>query len=143
MGRVVPYLLYEDVGAALDWLCVAFGFREELRHVGPDRNVTHAELRYGDDVIMLGDPGGDFEAPHRHGRICQQVLVYVDDVDAHYEQALAAGAAVLEPPADQPYGTRRYRATDPEGHLWDFHEALHAVSAKERGATTRTSGSTS
>lgn len=140
MGRVVPYILYEDVGGALDWLSAAFGFREELRYVGPDKSVTHAEMRYGDDAIMLGDPGDDFEGPHRHGRVCQQVLVYVDDVDAHFEQARAAGASVLERPADQAYGTRRYRATDPEGHVWDFHQTLRAVPAEEWGATARAPG---
>jgi uncharacterized glyoxalase superfamily protein PhnB len=124
VGRIVPYLLYEDVVSALDFLAVAFGFREEMRYVGPDGIVTHAEMRYGADAIMMGAPGGGYQGPHRHGLISQEVLVFVDDVDAHYARAAGAGATILDEPADQEYGDRRYRAGDPEGHRWSFHQHL-------------------
>jgi PhnB protein len=65
--KVIPYLLYEDVGAAIDWLGEAFGFREELRYAEPDGRISHAEVRVGDASIMLGGPGA---GPYRgRGRI--------------------------------------------------------------------------
>ncbi len=133
MGRIVPYLLYEDVGGALEFLAAAFGFREELRSLDPAGIVTHAEMRYGHDAIMMGAPGRGFEGPHRHGVVCQEVLVFVDDVDAHCARAAAAGATILDAPADQPYGDRRYRASDPEGHRWNFHQRLPGVPVDDEG----------
>lgn len=125
--RVTPYLLYEDLPNAVDWLTNAFGFTERFRMPGPDGKLTHAELQLGDGVIMMGHPGPDYKNPKHLGASTQLVYVYVDDVDAHYERAKAAGAKITEEPADQFYGDRRYATEDPEGHVWNFAARIKDV----------------
>jgi uncharacterized glyoxalase superfamily protein PhnB len=120
MPRITSYLLYEDVAAALDWLSRAFGFHERLRIPGPDGKPSHAEMELEDGVVMMGCPGPDYRNPKHLGAVTSELYVYVDDVDAHFERAKKAGATVLEEPADQFYGDRRYRVADPEGHHWSF-----------------------
>jgi uncharacterized glyoxalase superfamily protein PhnB len=129
-------LSYEDVDAAVDWLTNAFGFKERgERYSEPDGRVTHAELELGGAVVMLGWPGPDYRSPGSHADSCEQarrwlqpanvvdgVLVYVDDVDSHYERARAAGATILTEPADETPG-RLYKAGDLEGHRWMFMQA--------------------
>lgn len=132
--RVTPYLLYEDVAAALDWLSAAFGFRERLRYAEEDGTVTHAEMTLEDGLVMLGDPGPDYRNPRQLGAVTHLVHVYVDDVDAHCEQARRAGAVILSEPADQAYGDRRYDAEDLEGHRWSFAQRVGDVSPAEWGA---------
>jgi uncharacterized glyoxalase superfamily protein PhnB len=123
---------YEDGAAALEWLAQAFGFRERTRLMGPDGQLAHGEMEAGDGLIMLATPTPDYESPKRHRQFCERasrwarvpwvidgVLVYVDDVDAHYERAKRAGAHILsEPEAGPP--ARRYRVEDLEGHRWMF-----------------------
>jgi len=133
---VAPYLLYEDVDAALDFLARAFGFREELRYTGPQGYVSHAEMRIGEDgVIYMGDPGGDYRNPAHAGVHTQMGCVTVDDVDAVFEQARAAGAEITEEPTDQEYGERRFMARDPEGHAWSIAQPIRAVEPERWGAT--------
>src|ERR687894_2319172 len=103
-STITPYLLYEDVAGALDFLSRAFGFEEILRYTGPEGYVNHAEMRIGDGVIYMGDPGDDYRNPAHLGASTQMVCVTVDDVDALYERAKAAGAEISEEPADQDYG---------------------------------------
>jgi PhnB protein len=119
VGRIAPYLLYEDGAAAIDFLIEAFGFEEVMR-MEEGGVVNHAELRLGDDSIMLGDPGADYEGPNKADHRTALVHVYVDDVDAHFGRAKAAGAEIVMEPTDQEYGDRRYDAKDPEGQLWSF-----------------------
>ena len=132
--RVVPYLLYEDVPAALEFMERAFGFREALRYTGPDGTVSHAEARLEDGIVMMGRPGPPFRSA-RNGGGPQQVVVYVDDVDAHCERARAAGAAIVREPADQPYGDRVYAPEDPEGNRWTFNQHLEELPPESWGAT--------
>jgi uncharacterized glyoxalase superfamily protein PhnB len=126
-------LSYEDVTAAIDWLGMAFGFREQGdRHMDEQGRVIHAELELDGGVVMLGWPGPDYRSPARHAESCEQarrwlatpwvvdgVLVTVDDVDRHCERAKAAGASILRQLEDQPFG-RLYSAADLEGHRWMF-----------------------
>ena len=135
MQRIAPYLLYEDVAGALAWLSAAFGFTERLRFTDESGNVTHAEMTLGGGSVMMGDPGPDYASPRRSGCLSAQVHVYVDDLDAHFERAQAAGAEIVAEPAEQPYGDRRYDARDVEGHLWSFAERVRDVSAQDWGAT--------
>jgi PhnB protein len=135
MQRITPYLLYEDVAAAVEWLSKAFGFTERLRFTDEGGNVTHAEMTLGDGSVMMGDPGPDYASPRRRGDSFSQVYVYVDDLDAHFAQARAAGAEIVAEPADQPYGDRRYDAKDLEGHFWSFAEHVRDVGPEEWGAT--------
>jgi uncharacterized glyoxalase superfamily protein PhnB len=132
---IFPYLLYEDVAAMLDWLTRAFGFSEKLRFAGEAGTVNHAEMAIGGGSIMLGAPGGGYRSPRKGGGFPAQVQVYIEDVDAHYERAKAAGAEIRQEPADMPYGDRRYDAYDAEGHLWMFSTHVRDVPPAEWGAT--------
>ena len=132
--RITPYLLYEDVPGALEWLSTAFGFRERLRFTGPDGTVNHAEMEFEDGVIMLGDPGDSYRNPARGGGVTVQLHVYGDDVDAHFERARAAGAKIRKELTDEEYGDRRYDAFDPEGHLWSFAQHVRDVTPEDWGA---------
>ena len=127
-------LSYEDVGAAIEWLGAAFGFREleEDRYTDDEGRITHAELALDGALVMLGWPGAAYRGPANHAKECDVargwldtpyvidgVWIRVDDVDAHFERARRAGATILGELEDQPYG-RLYRAADPEGHRWMF-----------------------
>jgi uncharacterized glyoxalase superfamily protein PhnB len=129
---VIPMIAYEDGPAALDWLSRAFRFKERTRMTDADGRLTHAEMEAGDGLVMLATPSPDYRGPRRHREECEQarrwstvpyvvdgVLVRVDDVEAHYQRARAAGARILSPPEDTPHG-RQYRAEDLEGHRWMF-----------------------
>jgi len=118
-----PYVFYEDLPAALDFLTAAFGFTERMRNENPDGSLSHCELAVGDSVLMLGTPPG-YRNPAHSGSITVGMHVHVDDVDAHYERAVAAGAKPDRAPVDQPYGVRSYGAVDPEGHQWWFAQPL-------------------
>lgn len=120
MPRITPYLYYADVAAALAWLAQAFGLRERMRMEESGGRIAHAEMELADGVVMLGCPGSDYRNPRSLGPATHSLYVYVDDVDDHFQRAQAAGAKILEEPADQFYGDRRYGAEDPEGHHWFF-----------------------
>ena len=126
MQIVTPYLLYEDGAAALDFLSRAFEFEETRRMTSSGGRVDHAEMRLGDGEIHLGQPR-EPTSPNRFGGTAVQLYVYVADVDAHCERARAAGAEIVDEPADQDYGDRRYHARDPEGHSWCFAQRLDAA----------------
>jgi PhnB protein len=134
---VVPMLAYEDGLAAMDWLARAFGFRETLRMLTKDGRLSQGEMEAGDGgVIMLANPTPDYQSPKHHRETCEAaaawskvpyiidgVLVYVDDVDAHFERAREAGALILSGVETTPNG-KRYRAEDLEGHRWMFMQRL-------------------
>jgi uncharacterized glyoxalase superfamily protein PhnB len=130
--RITIYLYYEDVAGALDWLSRAFGFHEQNRMSGPDGSVAHGAMTIGDAVIMMGDPGPDYQNPKRLGHVTQSLYVIVDNVDKHHEQAKQAGAKIIEEPKDQFYGDRRYGAEDIEGHHWYFAQHLRDVAPEEK-----------
>ena len=132
--RAHAYLVYEDAPAALEFLTKAFGFEETFRLTMDDGRIGHADLSYEGVVVaslasLWREMG--FESPRHLGGVHSQVNVYVDDVDAHHEQARAAGANIAAPPADQDYGARIYRVVDPEGHRWIFAQHVRDVSHEE------------
>jgi uncharacterized glyoxalase superfamily protein PhnB len=135
-ATVVPLLIYEDVGKAIDWLCGAFGFSERLR-AERDGIVGHAQLVVAEGAIMLGRQGGPYLAP-RPGEVHQYVVVHVEDVDGHFEQAKQVGARIVEPPHDMPFGERQYTADDYAGHRWTFSQHIADVRPQEWGATLAT-----
>jgi uncharacterized glyoxalase superfamily protein PhnB len=129
---VIPMIAYENGLAALEWLARAFGFRERERMVGPDGRLAHGEMDAGDGLIMLASPSPHYRGPRRHADDCVSarrwsdvpfvidgVVVHIDDVDAHYAAAKAAGAFILSEPSDDGHG-RAYRVEDFEGHRWMF-----------------------
>jgi PhnB protein len=123
---ITPYLLYEDVAAALDWLSRAFGFRETMRMEMDAGRIGHAEMEVGADGarVYMGGPGGDYKSPKNLGTRTALVYAYVDDVNAHCRRAREAGANIIEEPTDQEYGERRYGAEDLEGQHWYFAAPL-------------------
>ena len=133
-ATIVPILVYEDVGQAIDWLCRAFGFAERLR-VERDGVIGHAQLTVGEGAIMLGRQGGPFRAPHRD-EVSAYVHVTVDDVDTHFERAKQHGARIAQPPHDMPFGERQYSAQDHAGHRWTFSQHIADVAPEEWGATS-------
>jgi uncharacterized glyoxalase superfamily protein PhnB len=139
MQTITPYLLYEDVDAAMDFLSRAFGFEEVLRYTGSEGYVNHAEMRIGEGKIYLGDPGDQYENPKRVGHETVGIYVIVDDVDATFERAGKAGAEIREEPTDQEYGERRFIALDPEGHCWFLAQPTREVAPEEWGAVTASS----
>ena len=122
--EISPYLYYEDGTAAMDWLIRAFGFEEDMRMTSDEGRLEHGQVKLGDQIVMLGEPGSGYQSPKKRGGATAGVHVYVDDVDAHFEQAKAAGAEIHMEPTDQPYGDRRYDTEDPEGPNWFFAQRL-------------------
>jgi PhnB protein len=135
--HVFPMLSYEDVGRAADWLTKAFGFEERERYADEEGTVTHVTLALDDELVFLGFPSPDYRGPRRHAEECETarrwretpyvvdgVMVYVDDVGAHFERAHREGAAILTEPEDNAAaGHRQYRVEDVEGHRWMFAQA--------------------
>jgi uncharacterized glyoxalase superfamily protein PhnB len=124
---ITPYLYYEDLAAALEWLGKAFGFRRIGRAMkGSDGKASHAAMRCGAGVIMMGrpDPALEYRNPRRVGHTTQSLVIDVDAVDDHFERARRSGARILEAPNDTEYGHRRYRVADPEGHEWCFTQQM-------------------
>jgi uncharacterized glyoxalase superfamily protein PhnB len=120
----IAFLTYDDAPAALEWLEKAFGFERSSVHEGPDGTIAHAELTYGDGMIMLGNAGDNglgMKTPRELGAVTQGVYVIVDEgIDRHYERACSAGAEIVRALHDTDYGSRDYMARDPEGNLWSF-----------------------
>lgn len=132
--RLTPYLLYRDVGPALDWLAQAFGFLEYGdRFEGPDGTIQHAAMRTArnGEVFMMGCPGQDYQNPKLLGTSTQLMYITVDAVDKHFARAEQAGAEILERLTDTFYGDRRYTARDPEGHQWAFAQHIREVPVAE------------
>jgi uncharacterized glyoxalase superfamily protein PhnB len=121
---VIPTLRYHDAAAAIDWLAATFGFERHLVVEGEGGRIDHAELVFGDGMIMLGTAGVSPEDPvgtvRDAGTPTTSFYVIVDDVDAHAARARAAGAEILAEPEDQGYGGRRYTCRDLEGNVWSF-----------------------
>jgi uncharacterized glyoxalase superfamily protein PhnB len=127
--NVIVTLRYHDAPAAIEWLGRAFGFERHLVVPGEEEgSVAHAELRFGNGMVMLGSAGGHgggfdelMTTPREiGGRNTQSAYVVVEDPDAHHERALAAGAEIVMPLEDKPYGGRGYSCRDVEGHVWSF-----------------------
>jgi PhnB protein len=131
--RLVPMLAYEDAEGALRFLCDAFGFAERYRMPMDDGRIGHAEVVLHDQVVMLASvyPELGFASPRKLEGCASQLMFYVDDVDAHFARARAAGATVLAEPENQFYGARVYRALDCEGHRWIFATQTRDVSPDE------------
>jgi uncharacterized glyoxalase superfamily protein PhnB len=117
MASIIPTFRYRDSRAALEFLERAFGFERRALMENDDGSVSHAELAYGDGVVMLGTAGGG-DARFDTGRGVTYVVV--EDPDAHHDRAKAAGAEIVQELRDQDYGSREYAAADPEGNVWSF-----------------------
>ena len=123
---IVPGLRYRDAPAAIEWLCRVFGFEKHLVVPGDNDTIAHAQLSFGNGMIMLGSVRED-----EHGRLIKQPdeiggvetqssYVIVTDADAVYESARNAGAEIVMEIADQDHGGRLFSCLDLEGHLWNI-----------------------
>jgi DNA-binding transcriptional MerR regulator/uncharacterized glyoxalase superfamily protein PhnB len=126
LQRRVSLLVYDDIAAAHDYLVEVFGLGAgEVTRDG-DGTAVHGEVHGGDGVIWLHRVSPDFglASPRTLGAATGCTSITVDDVQRHYERAVARGAEIVHPPIDQPYGVREYSARDLEGHLWSFSSPL-------------------
>ncbi|MFV0130529.1 VOC family protein [Streptomyces sp. HMX112] len=118
---IYPTILYEDPKAAIRTLKEAFGFTEVSVYEGEDGTVLHAELAFGNGMVMLGSKGhGGVFGRAMTGAGPAGVYVVVTDVDGHCARAERYGVEILMPPTDQDYGSRDYMARDAEGNVWSF-----------------------
>jgi PhnB protein len=135
---VTPYLQVDDASAAIEFYKRAFGATERGRMPSPDGTIAHAEIEIGDSVIMLSDPfpHSQTRSPKELGGTTGAVFLYVEDVDAAFQQATDAGATVTMPLEDMFWGDRFGSVTDPFGHHWSLathKEDLTEEEIAERG----------
>jgi uncharacterized glyoxalase superfamily protein PhnB len=128
-SNIIPSLGYRDAPAAIEWLCKVFGFEKNLVVPNDDGTIAHAQLTLGNGMIMLGTSRKDDDTPFgrlmKHpdevgGIETQSSYVYVQDADAIYARAKAAGAEIVMEIEDKGYGGRGFSCRDLEGHLWSF-----------------------
>jgi len=121
-------LVYNDIEAVHDHLVAVFGFGPGTISHDESGRVVHGELHVGDGVIWMHPPSADYglASPESLGASTHCMAVMVDDVDRHHGRAIAAGAAVVYPPRNMPYGVREYGARDLEGGLWSFMTPLRS-----------------
>jgi PhnB protein len=129
-----PGLVLKGAAQAIDFYKRAFGAQEIMRMPGPDgKSIMHAEIRIGDSTIFLADefPGMGGKSPQSVGAVTGAVYLYVEDADAAFNRAIAAGAKVSMPPADMFWGDRFGRVVDPFGHEWGIATHKEDVAPEE------------
>jgi len=138
----MAYPTYLDAKAAMAFLEAAFGFEVDVLVLGDADEVVHAEMRFGDGKIGVGEVWSDRVAsPKTLGKASASIHVQLaDGIDAHCERARAAGAEILREPATQAYGDRSYVAVDLEGNVWSFGQTVDAAARAawdQPGSVTR------
>lgn len=120
--KVIPLLVYRDIQSAHDFLVNIFGFQPGLVHLAPDGEAVHREIYIGSTTIWLHRITAEHElaSPCSVDMAGAGMVIYVNDVDAHYSRTHASGAHIESEPVDQPYGQREYGVRDIEGHRWWF-----------------------
>lgn len=123
-STIIPTMRYRDAAAAIDWLCEHFGFTRHLVVDDGQGGIAHAQLTFGNGMIMLGsardDAFGRLQQPAGSGAVTQSPYIVVSDIDAHYSRAVAGGATITMEIKDEDYGGRGYSCRDPQGQLWNF-----------------------
>jgi PhnB protein len=130
---VTPYLIISNAASAIDFYKRAFGAAERMRMGGPDGRVGHAELEFGNAVVMLADEFQErgHRSPKTLGGTTGSILIYVDDVDDVFDRAIRSGARELQPVTNQFYGDRSGSLEDPFGHQWTIATHVEDVSPEE------------
>jgi len=119
-------ILYHNASEMIEWLCRTFGFEKRLIVPGAENRIIHAHLTFGKGSIMISSaenyPNPTFcKSPKEIGGVgTAELIVYVDEVDKHYNHAKSQGADIVVDIEDKPYGGRGYCVKDPEGHFWAF-----------------------
>jgi PhnB protein len=137
---LTPYLAVEDAGKAIDFYKEAFGAEELMRMPGPGGSIAHAEIQIGDSRVMLSDPfpQSTVRPPSERGGPTGSTFVYVEDCDATFDQATAAGADVTAPLQDMFWGDRFGSLTDPFGHVWSIATHIEDVPEAEMAERAKT-----
>ncbi len=130
---VTPYMIVKGAAKAIDFYKNAFGATELMRFPGPNNTVMHAEIKIGDSVVMLADEheSGPYRSPIAVGGTPISRMVYVEDVDTVFNQAVSLGAKSTREVEDQFYGDRSGNLTDPFGHVWTIATHKEDVSSEE------------
>jgi PhnB protein len=128
-----PYMHVRDAARAIEFYKKAFGAVERFRHADPQGKVGHAEIRIGNSIIMLADEFAPKDAlgPLSRGGCTMTLMLYVENVDTLFQQAVSAGATVIQPLADQFYGDRSGGVKDPFGQVWYLATHVEDVSPEE------------
>jgi len=131
-----PYMIVEGAGEAIKFYEKAFGATELMRMPGPDGKIGHAEIQIGDSRIMMSDeyPDMGFRGPKSLGGAGINMMLYVEDCDTLFAQAIAAGGKELRPMADQFYGDRSGTLEDPFGHVWTISTHKEDLTMEEVAA---------
>jgi PhnB protein len=132
---VTPYLVISGAAKAIDFYTKAFGAQEQFRMPGPEGHIMHAEIRIGDSVVMLSDefPQMGAKSPQSLGGTPVNIFLYVEDVDAWFKRATAAGCTAEQPPTDMFWGDRYGKLSDPFGHSWSLATHKEDVAPEEMG----------
>jgi len=119
---VTPYLVIRDCAKAIEFYKQAFGAQEHVCMRTPEGKIMHAEIRIGDSTVMMGEehPKMDYWSPQKYGGTSVGIMLYVENADAVFAQAVKAGATPLMPPADMFWGDRYGKLNDPFGHQWSI-----------------------
>jgi len=134
-NSVTPYLIVDDAERAIQFYAQAFGAEEKFR-LPMGEKIGHAEIKIGDSFVMLADEFPDMGhlGPNKRGGPTSSIVLYVEDVDSSFEQALNAGAKEQRPVQDQFWGDRMGTLTDPFGHQWSLATHVEDVSEEEMQA---------
>jgi PhnB protein len=130
-ASVTPYLIVRGAAKAIDFYQRAFGAVELFRLPNPDGTLGHAEIRIGNSPVMLADAMDGYPDPLTLGGAAASFMLYVPDVDAAFARAIAAGATLRRPVADQFYGDRTGTLADPFGHVWSLATHVEDVPPEE------------
>lgn len=132
---VTPYLIVSGAAKALDFYVRALGAEERVRMPGPGGKIMHAEIQIGDSMVMLADefPEMGAKSPQSIGGTPVGICLYVEDVDARFKKAIAAGAKEERPVQNQFYGDRSGTLIDPFGHKWTIATHIEDVTPEEMG----------
>ena len=130
---VTPYLVIDGAADAIDFYKRAFGAEEKFRMPMGENRIGHAEIQIGDSVIMLADEWPDMGhlGPKSRGGTTVSLMVYVEDVDSTFRQAIESGASETRPVENQFWGDRMGTLTDPFGHMWSLATTVEEVSPEE------------
>ena len=128
---VTPYLMVRDAARAIAFYRDAFDAHEAMRFDGPNGTIAHAEVTIGDSHVMLADESPDHVGPQTLGGAGVSLMLYVEDVDATFARAVAAGATIRHPVGDRFYGDRVGTLADPFGHVWSIATHREDVSIEE------------
>lgn len=139
MHAVTPHLVCAGAAEAIDFYKKAFGAVELFRMPGPDGKLMHAEIRIGDSTLMLADeqPEWGSKGPKTLNGSPVVIHLYVENADAVFDQAIAAGATSTMPMADMFWGDRYGMITDPFGHSWSIATHIRDVTPEEMAAASK------